>query len=114
MRSDSRLTQWLELADELEAFDHFMHSVWKTRSDQRVDYDAGKGAAQRMRLIASSPWLWYGWKRGKLEGIVEAKLRTFRRWISESGGDSWAGATEEGREMQRRMLSIERNLERLG
>lgn len=118
MTYDARLIPWLKLADELEKFDCFMHTTGESyfpggRSSRGVEFDAGTTAAKRMRASAANRWTWFGWKRDQLEGIVEIELRTFRRWISESGGDGWYQETEAGREMLARIASIERKFKHL-
>ncbi|MBK4738030.1 hypothetical protein [Noviherbaspirillum pedocola] len=118
MTYDARLIPWLELADELEEFDRFMHTTGERyfpggRSSRGVEFDAGTTAAKRMRKVAASRWMWSGCKRDQFEGIVEMELRTFRRWISESGGESWYEETEAGREMLARIANIERKFKQL-
>lgn len=120
MTYDARLMPWLELADELKEFDDFMHTTGidylpRRTSDQgHVTFlDAGTVAAQRMRAIAANRWTWFGWKRDQFECIVEMRLRTFRRWISECGGDNLYQETDVGREMLARIASIERKFKHL-
>lgn len=115
---DTRLIPWLELADELDEFDCFMQTTGERyfpggSSSRGVAFDAGTTAAKRMRGIAANRWTWFGWKREQLEGIVEIELRTFHRWISESGGDSWYQETDTGWEMLARIASIEHKFKRL-
>ncbi len=118
MTYDARLVPWLEMADELEEFDRFMHTTGERyfpggRSSRGVEFDAGTTAAKRMRAITANRWTWFGWKRDQLENIVDMRLHTFRRWISESGGDSWYQETEAGREMLARIASIDRKFKQL-
>ena len=119
MTNDERLIPWLELAEKLEEFDRFMHTAGIDHLPRRIEQgqikflDAGAIGARRMHAIAANRWTWFGWKRDQCEGIVEMELRTFHRWISESGGDSLYQETEAGREMLARIASIERKFKQL-
>ena len=119
MTSQARLIPWLEIADELEEFDRFMHAAGIDHLPRRIEQgqikflDAGAIGARRMRAIAANRWTWFGWKRDQFEGIVEMELRTFHRWISESGGESLYQETEAGREMLARIASIERKFKHM-
>jgi hypothetical protein len=115
---DVRLEPWLRLADELQAFDEFMHrtspALFEIRkSSSGRPFDAGTTAANRMRAVIANRWSWYGWKQDSLKGIVDMELRTFNRWIDDAGGEAAFQAKASDREMLRRIAHLETEFKRL-
>lgn len=116
MTNNARLESWLELADELVSFDHFMHEYnlvpTRTVEHRKIELDVGAATAERMRAIADNRWTWYGWKRDVMQGEVRAKLHTFHRWLAE-GFFYGCENTETGQEMLRRIERIEHRFKQL-
>jgi len=117
MQNDSRLRPWLELADDLESFDYFMHknnlAPIRIGDHRNVQFlDVGAAVAQRMRAIAANRWTWYGWKRDGMQGEVRAKMHTLHRWIAE-GFFYGCEETEAYKEMLKRMENIEQKFKQL-
>ena len=112
MKRDARYAQWLFIADELEAFHHFLYDKGGYWYQPYRGYENDKflWAAEWLRRKCAAGW-WYWWDKTTMGARAYEPLHTLYRFIGDAGGEY--ESNPEGRAVIARADALQLHIDRL-